>query len=386
MSVYKPVKSRFWQYDFVLKGRRFHGSTGQENRRAAERVERVYRLEAAEGRLGDAAALTLDQAMGRMWAEVWEGTRNADQVERRAETCLRLLGAQTRLCDIGTKEVAAAIQRRRRETFTRSKAEDAVRYPVAPATVNQDIVRTLRPVMNRAARTWEATGLKTIDWKSLLLTEPEPPIVWYPAADREAWRAQCDDTARLALDCLLTYGWRSGELHKPWTFDALGPEGEQGAPIGPQTIINGRKAGPLLTPLRPDHARELGARIGRAVAAGLGPTPWIELDQYGRLVAVSPAALTSRLHAAAGRAGVTAPGGVLRGARHHAITAVVSRSGNLKLGQAAGGHADIKSTMRYAHALTADLRTALGADLPRNNPEPVQAQEAEQPPEQRRSR
>ncbi len=42
MSVYKPARSRFWQYDFVQNGRRFHGSTGQETRRAAEAVGCSY--------------------------------------------------------------------------------------------------------------------------------------------------------------------------------------------------------------------------------------------------------------------------------------------------------------------------------------------------------
>lgn len=58
MSVYKPAKSRFWQYDFQHKGRRFHGSTGVEGKRDAEAVERRIRIQAAKGELDDASRMT----------------------------------------------------------------------------------------------------------------------------------------------------------------------------------------------------------------------------------------------------------------------------------------------------------------------------------------
>jgi integrase len=74
-------------------------------------------------------------------------------------------------------------------------------------------------------------------------------------------------------------------------------------------------------PLREEHARELAARIGRARAAGL-EHPWF-VD-------------------------------------------------NLKLSQRLLGHANIQSTMRYAHALEGDLRAALEDETDassRNSPE-----------------
>ena len=64
MSVYKPRNSRIWQFDFVIKGQRFHGSTGVLNKRAAEEVERKKRQEAALGKFGQVAEMTLDEACG----------------------------------------------------------------------------------------------------------------------------------------------------------------------------------------------------------------------------------------------------------------------------------------------------------------------------------
>jgi site-specific recombinase XerD len=50
---------------------------------------------------------------------------------------------------------------------------------------------------------------------------------------------------------------------------------------------------------------------------------------------------------------------VIHGTRHHAGTTMLGKTGNLRLTQQLLGHADMKSTMRYAHALEADLRAAL---------------------------
>jgi site-specific recombinase XerD len=59
---------------------------------------------------------------------------------------------------------------------------------------------------------------------------------------------------------------------------------------------------------------------------------------------------------------------LIHGARHHAGTTVLRKTGNLKLTQKILGHATIQSTMRYAHASEADLRNVVD-DLPRNSPE-----------------
>lgn len=58
--------------------------------------------------------------------------------------------------------------------------------------------------------------------------------------------------------------------------------------------------------------------------------------------------------------GVTSGANMHRG-RHTAITDLVRGSGNLKLAQQLAGHADIKTTARYAQLNTTDLADALRA-------------------------
>ena len=43
MSVYKAKDSQFYQYDFQLRGHRFHGSTKCKSKREAEAADRQMR-------------------------------------------------------------------------------------------------------------------------------------------------------------------------------------------------------------------------------------------------------------------------------------------------------------------------------------------------------
>lgn len=355
MSVYKPKQSRLWHYDFVLKGRRFHGSTGQDGRRAAEAVERRFRLEAAEGRLDDAGGLTLDQAAGRWWLEVGEHLRD-HTLQRRLLQLVKLIGPGVRLNDIETKHVNAAVQKRRGQGYRRSEEEGAKVYPVAARTVNKDVVNLLRRIHNRARKLWGAKGLHEIAWGELELPSPPDPIVYYTAAQRTAWLAECDELARVCLQILLTYGLRKGELFFP--LDAFDPD-------GPRLVLNRRKAGANTVPLKAADAADIAARLGRARAAGL-ETVWFE-EQLNRrtgeleLKPLTYHGLTSRLRSAARRAEITIRGPI-HGARHHAGTEALRRSKNIRTAGRLLGHADLKSTMRYAHALEDDVLSALGDD------------------------
>jgi hypothetical protein len=195
MSVYKPAKSRFYQYDFVQKGRRFHGSTGQETRRAAEAIERKFRLDAAEGRLGEAAQLTLDEAAGKYWVEVGQHRGDAVDTERRIDNLLTLIPKTLPLANLTTAIVSEAIQRRRAQTFKKGKDRvgrdgrviKAKEYAPSNGTVNRDVIDTLRPIMRRAARIWGAKGLPDIPWGDLALTVPRETVRTYSREEQEAW-------------------------------------------------------------------------------------------------------------------------------------------------------------------------------------------------------
>lgn len=369
MSVYKPAKSRFWQYDFVLSGRRFHGSTGQATRRAAEAVERIKRLEAATGQLGAIARMTLDDATGKWWREVGIGRGDAVDVERRITTLLGIMGKDTLLGDIDQATVSRAIETRRGQTMVRSKKENAKAYLPSNATVNRDVVETLRPVLRRARTHWAGKddhGLPEIDWRALRLREPRALSRLYGSDEKSRWIEACDEDVRLALEILLTYGLRFGELF-------FSPASLTLDPIQPVlTLQKGRKRDVLLQlPLRLDHARALAARQSRAEAAGLDHLWFFEKVILGETVLVNYtySQMEYRLDKAATAAGVTG-GRRIHGARHHAGSTLLKRTGgNMKAVQSLLGHATINSSQRYAHVLIDDLRKALEDDIPRHSPE-----------------
>jgi integrase len=385
MSVYKPAKSRYWQYDFIIGGVRYHGSTGQLTRRAAEKAEEQERRRVADGSHGSREGVTLDQACGRWWDDVGQHRGDAVDVERRLERLIALIGGATPLKDIDADTVAEAIRKRRQIAYVKGKGAGATRYLPTPATVNRDVVDQLRPVLRYAEELWARKGLKLqpIRWGKLRLEEPAGLVKVYREDEQAAWRAECGPTVGLALELLLTYGPRFGELFfEPDDFDPDGPRlniKSRMMPDGERRRGRKRDVGAHTIPLREEHAREIAARVGRAKSAKppLDHIWYLEVkDEKTGAVTLEPLTyygLQARLNSAAERAKVS-PGRRIHGARHHAGTVVLRRSGNLKLSQRLLGHANIQSTMRYAHALEEDLRAALegGNDgLSRNNPEPA---------------
>lgn len=374
MSVYQPAKSRFWQYDFVIAGKRFYGSTGQATRRSAEAVERTKRLEAATGALGKVAKMTLDQGAGRWWAEVGIERGDSKDVERRIAVLVSVIGADTALGDIDQVTVATAVQARRRQTYRRGTSKKAKTYTPSAATVNRDIIETLRPILKRARTHWTPKGtphgLPDIDWTELRLSEPRGLSRIYTPAERARWVAEGEaEGVDLAISLILTNGLRFGELFFP--LDAFKDDPEE--PV--IALQKGRKRDVILyAPLRSDHAVAVRARVARARAAGL-PHIWYRETARG-LVALTYAMLEGAITRAANRAGVTGARRI-HGARHHAGNSIMRRSGgNLKAVQGLLGHASIHSSQRYATVLTSELRTMLEDDIPRHSPEAPEPDDA----------
>ncbi len=117
----------------------------------------------------------------------------------------------------------------------------------------------------------------------------------------------------------------------------------------------------LHLPLRRDHARQLAALAGLAVAANL---PHLWFHRVGKkVVPLTYAQVEYRISKAADAAGIGG-GRRIHGARHHAGSTILKRTKNLKAVQGLLGHASINSSQRYAHVLIGDLREALEDEAP----------------------
>lgn len=367
MSVYKPKNSPYWAYDFQIKRRRFHGSTGVETKRAAESIERKIREQAAKGELDDAARMSLDEAAARWWDEHGSTLKGGERLEGRIERAVAAVGADTPIGDITTDTVARAIQRRRKTPFRKTAAKGATEYLPSPSTVNRDMIDTLRPILIRARKVWGAQ-LPEIDWKALRMKEPKAkPKEFSPgqldlvlAEVRPHWH----DLVRFAV----RYGCRVSELF--FKLDALDVADVNNARVD----LRERKGDDDHSiPLLPDDARMLAARLGRARDAGIDTVWFRELKplKFGppRIRALKQGGAEIAMRRAMTRSGLREAKG-MRGAhdfRHHAGMSALRATGNLRAAQRLLGHADIKSTMVYAHAIEDDVRATLEA-MSRNSP------------------
>lgn len=360
MSVYKPAKSPYFQYDFQIKGRRFHGSTGVETRRAAEEVERRIRRQAALGELDDASQMTLDQAASRWWDEHGQYLKGGDRLEARIERAVKAVGPGEVISQITTKVVARGIERRRGQVRVHSKAKDAREYLPSDSTVNRDMIDTLRPILNRARRTWEAK-LPEIDWAELRRAEPKPKPTEFAGDDYERMLAEILPHWHPMIEFARRYGVRLAELF-------FGLDDLDVAKIDDARVKLRERKGDddHVIPLLPEDAALMAARLGRARAANL-ETVWFRekrlpgpggkvilkaLTYHGLAIAVRRAMTRSGLRASKGMKGIHAT-------RHHAAMQTLRKTKNIRVAQKLLGHADIKSTMVYAHAIEDDVRNAL---------------------------
>jgi hypothetical protein len=160
MSVYKPKKSPYYQFDFQLQGRRFHGSTGLSNKRAAERYEEAQK-EAAKADLEQEARtgsepMTFDLAAGRYWAEVGQhhAGEGAKNTKRALAWLVKEIGQHTRIADLSDNVVSELVARRRGQ-----KARNSDRQ-VSNATVNRSCTEPLRKVLSRAEDMPRISGVR----------------------------------------------------------------------------------------------------------------------------------------------------------------------------------------------------------------------------------
>lgn len=383
MSVYRPRKSPYWAYDFQIKGRRFHGSTGVETRRAAEAVERRLRQAAALGHLDDTAQMTLDLAAGRWWSEHGSALKDADRLFARVGRMVEAVGPKTKIVDITTDVVAVAIQRRRGQAFVKSAADDARQYLPKAGTVNRDMIDSLRPILNRARKVWGAT-LPEINWRDLRMKEPKPSPREFAADDLPRIYAEVMPHWHDLIDFASRYGCRLSELF--FSLDDLDVADVNDARIK----LRARKGGDdHVIPLLPGDAAMFAARKGRVMAANRTQGAQIDTVWFREIpskVAGRPARLRAltyhgaaiALRRAMTRSGLRETKG-MKGAhdmRHNSAMKMLRATADVRMAQKLLGHADIKSTLVYAHAVEADVKRGLAA-LSRNSPGPEMAEATE---------
>lgn len=349
MSIYKPAKSKIWQYDYRWQCHRYNGSTGCTSRRDAERFEAQHRRKVA---LGEKVipSITVADACSTWQAQV------GDLCASKATTLYQLgylmtgLGANVPLHDITFRQV---------QDYAASR-----RAKLSNASVNREIELLRRVSRWTARRGYEAP---TLDWGKLLYREPAERVRELLPDEQARLFSALPDNLKPMVEFALLSGQRKGEIVTlRWAdVDLIGARAKVWAkggvyhhlPLSPRMVAI-IKAQPKVCPQvftyvctrrAPDRKDRPGRRVGERYP--FSKQGW---NRQWRAALKAAGIEDYRFH----------------DNRHTAATRNLRRSGNLKGVQALLGHKSIETTARYAHALESDVRAMLFATESQTSPEP----------------
>jgi integrase len=345
MSIYRPGESSFYHYDFQWRGYRFHGSTKQTSRRAAEAVEREEREKAKRHVAQVKAAATsmrLDDVAGRYWSEIGQHHAGADNTERQIGYLIEFFGKDKLLTEIGGDDVAKMVAWRRGH---RTRKDGPF---ISPFTVN-DTTEQLKKLFTRA-KAWGVRFDHEPKWRNHWLKEPQERV--RELRDDEAERldgAMRDDYAPFFAfarasglrlhECLLRWSevdWGTREISKP---------GKGGRTVKVKITATIRE---ILWPLRNHHPDFVFTYKAQRTRDG---------HVKGKRYPLTYSGVKITWRRLRKRACVT--GFRFHDFRHDLATKLLRETGNLKLVQRALNHADLKTTTRYAHVLDDEVAAAM---------------------------
>jgi integrase len=349
MSIYKSPRSPYWQYDFEIGGHRFYGSTKATVKREAEAVERAER-EKAEQKVAQIKAartsLRLDDVAGRYWQEVGQYHKRADNTWRMLSLVVECLGKDRLITDITDADAIKLVAWRRGHTARPGGPL------LSPFTVN-DTTKQLKKLFNRA-KVWGVRFEHGPQWRRHLLKEP-------PERLRELHEGEADRLEMATRDDLAPFfafamasGMRLSECLLRWPEvdfpnRQIHKQGKGGKPVLVPITPTIRA---ILWPLQGHHPEFVFTFV--AQRTGRGRVKGRIKGQRYPLTAGGVRAAWRRLRDRADVSNFR-----FHDFRHDFATKLLRETGNLKLVQKALNHADIASTLRYAHVLDDEVADAM---------------------------
>lgn len=349
MSLWKPAKSRFWHFDYQFKGGRHHGSTGCTARRDAERFEAEHRRRVS---LGETVkpALTIEQAADLWFANVGEHLASHATCLYQLGNLAQGLGRTAMLHDLDLRRIDEYVARRRAK--------------VSNASVNREVTLLRRVVRWAQDRGYE---VPSIAWRKALLPEKAERIRELAQDEEHRLFAALPESLRPLVEFALLSGQRRSEIIAlRWADVDLA--------IARATLwVKGGK--PHTIPLSP--------RMVAIIANQPKVCPQVftyEALRDAPRRKDSPARIKGQRYPFSKQGWMRQWRRALESAgiedyrfhdnRHTTATRNLRATGNLKAVQKLLGHADVRTTTRYAHALEDDVRAMLFATESRIIPEP----------------
>lgn len=359
MSVYKTPKSPFYQYDFQVQRRRFHGSTEAKNKKDAEAVERDLKAKAKadielEKRTGS-GPMTLNIAAGRYMVEVMKDRASEIDSHRALSRLIQTIGADTRMDAITDGHVSTYIATRLQETrWGRKKLKDGT--PVAKvsgATVNREVA-VLKRLFLRSRRTWKIPLPNEPDWRAHLQKEEPERVSEFNEAQTDTLYSSVREDYLPWFEFAHCSGLRLSETILRWTSvnwntGQIRTKGKGNRWVVTQMSPTIRE---ILLPLRGHHPEYVFTYVAKRTHKQTGK---VRGERYP-LTYEGIQSHWQRLKKTEGLAGVR-----IHDIRHDAASKIVRLTGNLKIAKVLLNHSSITVTDRYAHVLPNEIVAGMEA-------------------------
>lgn len=353
MSIYKPKGSPFYHYDFRCGRCRVHGSTKCTNRREAEAVEKAEQAKAKQEIARATAArgsLQLDDIAGRYWIEVGQHHVGAKDTERQLDRLIKYFGKSKRLNEITDADVAAFVAWRRGHRVVRSKKQRAADAPLISNFTVNDSTECLKKLFTRAKRAWGFKFEFEPNWRAHFLPEPQERVRELMDDEGERLDAATRDDYRPFFDFARASGLRLRECllrwdEVDWNGRQIRKRGKGGRLVTVPITSTVRQ---ILWPLRGADPVHVFTYVARRTRDG---------RKKGERYPLTYSGVKTAWRRLRKRAEVT--GFRFHDLRHDLATKLLRETGNLKLVQRALNHADLKTTLRYAHVLDSEVAAAL---------------------------
>lgn len=330
---FKPKNSKFYHYDFQIRGRRFHGSCGTESFEEAKAIEAEQRV-IARNAPQTQGKYTLSEAFGTYWSDVCQHQSSAGTAKSQARRILDTIPGKTRIESLRNSDVMKFVRVSRAE--------------VSNATVNR-CLQFLGRALRHMARHYDAK-IPELDLKSAQTREPKERIRELSFGEQtrlfNCLRTDLHALVKFALmtgarqAAIINLRWRDVDLDASSIRFELKGGGQMRFPMNHEMRA-------LLTALPKSNILEHRQFVFTYPTEETGELRRIPRNSH--LFDDFREALTKaeiedfRFH----------------DLRHTFATRMLRQTGNLKLVSRLLGHTSIETTMRYAHVLDDDLHAAM---------------------------
>lgn len=327
---FRTTKSKNWQYDIQVGGRRFRGSTGTADYEEAKAVEAEIRREAKQTGSKD---FTVSEAIGTYYSDKCAHQSSAATSASQGKAILAVIPAKTRLSDI--------------TNATLLRAASKMRASCANGTVNRRLQFLGRAVRHMAK--FHGAQIPDLDFRAAEVKEPKERIRELTQDEQSRLLYHLPDDLRApVLFCLMTGARISTMAGLEWRD------------IGHDEIMFRLKGDDHMTFPVSRELRALLSSLPKSNIVAVRGRVFTRIDkQTGERVRIVPKGGVFNQQFRKAVADADIPDFRFHDLRHTFATRMLRQTKNIKLVSQLLGHKSIETTSRYAHVLVDDMRAAL---------------------------